>query len=94
MLFNAIGHGGGLFALAGIISPHHPLQFGELVDHLADQICFGQVGCLLHQELDMPWQVQLPPDHLGNLLDPPHLIPQGSQSIGKGDRIQLGHQTF
>ena len=41
---NGVGDLGVLLLLERVVAAHHPLQLGELADHAADQIGFGQHG--------------------------------------------------
>ncbi len=44
LLIQGIGHGLGIALGEGVVAAHDALQFGELVDHLGDQVTLGHGG--------------------------------------------------
>ena len=80
-----------LFLVERVIAAHHPLQLGELADHVADEIGLGEDRGALGE-------VGIGADQLGDLArqhaHPLHALILRAELLVEDDLLQLRHPLF
>jgi hypothetical protein len=71
----------------GIGATHLALKLGELSDHQGDQIGLGESGAVQRGGADLRVEADVRSELRHQALDPPHLVPDGSQPLVEHDAV-------